>query len=281
MAARLQAGFPDSMPARAGVRGLWWLSRRRIEEPIRSLVKQCKAIQEGRALRQLVLDEPTAEIEPLVTAFNELLSHLNRTMTRQHLFVADAAHELRTPLTAQTVVGQNVLGRRETSPELRDAISSMLEEANHMKRLIDSLLALTRASLTQTDEEKAHRTPLELCDLARRCVHSLQILAEEKQQCIDLEAQGPLWAQVELTMVRQALLNIIHNAIEHCPEKTAIRIETLRSGAAGLIVVSDNGPGITLEDQPRVFERFYRGAGASRRRGLGLGLAIARALLIS
>lgn len=281
MLARLQAGTSDSTHERGGALGSWPFTRRRVKASIRSLVEQCKAIQEGRAVRELVLAEPDRELAPLVAAFNELLSQLDRTIARQHRCVADAAHELRTPLAAQTVVGQNVLARREANVEVCEAVSSMLEEAKHMKRLIDALLVLTRASLSQTEVEQLHRTPLDVSELARRCVQSLHILAEEKQQNICTKLAGPLWAQVDLTMIRQALLNVIHNAIEHCPEGSEIRIETFSREGDALIVVSDNGPGIAVDDQPRVFERFYRGSSASRRRGLGLGLAIARALLLA
>jgi len=74
---------------------------------------------------------------------------------------------------------------------------------------------------------------------------------------------------------------VIHNAIEHCPEGTHIQVDTARSSNEALIRVQDNGPGIALEDQRYVFERFYRGAGASRQRSLGLGLSIAKAVLCS
>lgn len=265
---------------------LLWLTRRQrlrrdIDESIVSLIAQCQAIQQGRALRRLVLTRSQAELGPLITALNELLSHLDRIITRQHRFVADAAHELLTPLAAQTVVGQNALARRLTIKQSSEAIGSMLEEADHMERLIDGLLALTRASLPQAEDEQAHREPVDLGQLAGSCVQSLHVLAEEKQQTVSIQLRGPLWSQVDVTMVRQALLNVIHNAIEHCPEGSEIRIETRRDQHDALIVVSDNGPGIAPADQPQVFERFYRGSGSSRRRGLGLGLAIARALLLS
>lgn len=82
-------------------------------------------------------------------------------------------------------------------------------------------------------------------------------------------------------MIRQALLNVIHNAIEHCPEGARIHVETARfSRKQAMIRVTDDGPGIPLEQQQRVFERFYRGPG-SRRPSLGLGLAIASALVKS
>jgi two-component system OmpR family sensor kinase len=212
-------------------------------------------------------------------------AQLEQVIVRQHRFVSDAAHELRTPLAAQSVVGESVLSRQAvTSAQLREAIVSMLEESKHMKRLIEGLLDLTRASLTIAAEQGVSRQPvaLDLSVLARDCVESLRVLAEEKQQSIEVNAAAGVLADVDLTMVRQALLNVIHNAIEHCPEGTRIQLDTVRCPPnEALIRVQDNGPGIPLEEQPRVFERFYRGAGTSRQRSLGLGLSIAKAVLCS
>ncbi len=212
------------------------------------------------------------------------LAHLEEVIARQQRFVSDAAHELRTPLTAQSVVGESVLARQAvTSAQLREAVVSMLEESKHMKRLIEGLLDLTRASLTNAGEPRACRQPaaLEVSELARGCVESLRVLAEEKRQSIEVNATAAVLADADLTMVRQALLNVIHNAIEHCPEGTDIQVDTTRSSNEALIRVQDNGPGIALEEQRYVFERFYRGAGASRQRSLGLGLSIAKAVLCS
>lgn len=212
------------------------------------------------------------------------LAHLEQLIVRQQRFVSDAAHELRTPLTAQSVVGESVLARPAVTPaQLREAVVSMLEESKHMKRLIEGLLDLTRASLTNGGEPGVSRQPvaLEVSGLARGCVESLRVLAEEKRQSIEVNATAAVLADADLTMVRQALLNVIHNAIEHCPEGTDIQVDTARSPNEALIRVQDNGPGIALEEQRYVFERFYRGAGASRQRSLGLGLSIAKAVLCS
>jgi signal transduction histidine kinase len=215
----------------------------------------------------------------------ERLAHLEQVIVRQHRFVSDAAHELRTPLTAQSVVGESVLARQAvTAVQLREAIVSMLEESKHMKRLIEGLLDLTRASLTNVAEQGVSRQPaaLDLSVLGRDCVESLRVLAEEKQQSIELNATAEVLADADLTMVRQALLNVIHNSIEHCPEGTHIHVDTARcSPNEALIRVQDNGPGIPVQEQRYVFERFYRGAGTSRQRSLGLGLSIAKAVLCS
>lgn len=254
-----------------------------VEMPLASIIDQCHRIQVGNTER-ITRDEHADLLAPLSEAVDQLLSHSGRLVARQQRCIADAAHELRTPLTAQAVVGENVLARRASSAELREAVKSMLEEAKHMKRLLESLLTLSRVSATQATvlDERRSETPHDLYALAYGCVQSLQILAEEKQQSIEIKTGKPLWANVDSTLLRQAVLNIVHNAIEHCPSGARIEVETTRGiEGEGVVFVTDDGPGIPLADQPRVFERFYRGSGTSRSRGSGLGLAIARAILMA
>jgi two-component system, OmpR family, sensor kinase len=258
---------------------------RRAAEPIATLVRQCEEIRQGGAAARLRYAGNDARIGSLTAAVNELLNHFNYIAVRQHQFAADAAHELRTPLAALSVVGENALARRCSNAELREVVGSMLEESRHMQRLIENLLELTHASVASlADEKQAHDPqPLELAKLARGCVETLQILADEKRQRIELDPEV-VWADADATMVRQALLNVIHNAIEHCPEGARIEVTTARfSLDQAMIRVTDDGFGIPREQQAHVFNRFYRGPNSipRRGRGLGLGLAIAKTILES
>jgi two-component system, OmpR family, sensor kinase len=260
---------------------IWLIAR------IASMIERCEreANQNEGPRVALPVKRRRAALLRASLGIEERLAHLEQVIVRQHRFVSDVAHELRTPLTAQSVVGESVLARQAvTAAQLREVIISMLEESKHMKRLIEGLLDLTRASLTNVAEQGVSRQPvaLDLSVLARDCVESLRVLAEEKQQSIEVSATTEVLADADLTMVRQALLNVVHNAIEHCPEGTRIQLDTVCCPTnEAQIRVQDNGPGIPLEDQPRVFERFYRGAGTSRQRSLGLGLSIAKAVLCS
>ena len=265
----------------ARVESRWIL--RRVQDPIAALVRQCDEIRAGRAAARLKHTGGDAELAELTCSINELLTHFNRIVLCQHQFAADAAHELRTPLTALSVVGENALASRCTGVELRETVGSMLEESKHMKRLIENLLELSRASAVgATDRDPARECqPLELAKLSQSCVESLQILAEEKHQRIELTS-SPVWTDADATLVRQALLNVIHNAIEHCPEGAHIKVVTGRFARdCAMIRVVDDGPGIALEQQAYVFKRFFRAAGTTRRRSLGLGLSIAKAVLKS
>jgi signal transduction histidine kinase len=259
-----------------------WIMRR-VQEPVAILVRQCDEIRAGHRAARLKYGGGDAELVALTSSVNELLAHFNRIVLCQHQFATDAAHELRTPLTALSVVGENALASRCTGAELRETVGSMLEESKHMKRLIENLLELSRASAVGITERDPAREcqPLELAKLAQSCVESLQILAEEKHQRIDLSAT-PVWTDADATLVRQALLNVIHNAIEHCPDGAHIQVVAGRFARdCAMIRVIDNGPGIPLEQQAHVFKRFYRAAGSTRRGSLGLGLSIAKAVLKS
>jgi len=270
---------------------IWLIARlesrwvvRRVREPIATLVHQCQEIRAGRAAPRLSYEGNDVELGSLALAVNDLLKYFNGFVACQRRFAADAAHELRTPLTAQMVVGENALARRCSSGELREAIGSMLEESKHMRLLIDNLLELARASAVAgapAGRPPREPMPVELGRLARGCVESLQVLAEEKHQHLEVSTFR-VWADADVTLIRQALLNVIHNAIEHCPEGTRILVLTERfSVNQAMIRVMDDGPGIPLEHQPHVFRRFYRSRSSGARRGLGLGLSIADALLRS
>jgi signal transduction histidine kinase len=255
---------------------------RHAQESIAQMIAQCHEIRHGRAPARLNHTGASNELRDLAVAVNDVFAHFSERVAAQHQFAADAAHELQTPLTAQSLLAQNALARRTSTAELCDTVHSMLEESKHMKRLIGSLLDLTRASVADVIAQDGCREPMPVAlhDLAQSCVECLRVLAEEKHQRIEVTAR-PATADADTTMIRQAVLNIIHNAIEHCPAGAGIHVETARfSPRQAMIRVTDDGPGIPVDQQQRVFERFYRGPG-SRRRSLGLGLAIARALVNS
>ena len=106
----------------------------------------------------------------------------------------------------------------------------------------------------------------------------IQVLAEEKEQSLVVDAPEPVIAGIDPTTLRQALINLVDNAVKYTPKQGHIRVVVRRTAGEALIEVVDNGPGIAKEHQPRIFDRFYRvDKGRSRDMGgTGLGLAITR-----
>lgn len=191
-------------------------------------------------------------------------------------FAADVSHELRTPLAALKIIGENALARPRDQGDPRETIATMLEECERMAEVINGLLTLERVDRTGRQLEL---TCVDLGSLVREAVQSLQVLAEDRQHIVRTAVVSTAQARAHPVLVRQALLNVIHNAIRHCPDGSRIEVRVVSRSYGWLLVqVHDNGRGIPLGAQMRIFERFERGGG-SQRCGLGLGLAIAKASL--
>jgi signal transduction histidine kinase len=150
----------------------------------------------------------------------------------------------------------------------------MLEEVDRLSRLVGSLLVLSRADAQPT----LRRQEVRLVDLVTEAVGLLEILADEKGQRIEVQGDAAITAEVDGLILRQALINLIDNAIKYSPRNGRIQIDVLRAESGSTVIgVRDEGPGIPEADRARVFERFYRVDEARTREagGAGLGLSIA------
>ena len=156
----------------------------------------------------------------------------------------------------------------------------MLEETTRLTHLVASLLFLARA-----DQNKLvlDFLPADAGEIVHSVVDTLGVLAEEKRQQITLAATGPVPIQADASLLGQALLNLLDNAIKYSPPGGAIRISVARQGTEVVMEVTDSGPGIAPEHQPHIFDRFYR-VDKSRSReqgGVGLGLAITHWIVLA
>ena len=243
--------------------------------PLGRLAEGARRITADHIHERLPEEPSSAEVDELRRAFNETLSRLERSFDQLGRFSGDASHELRTPLTALRAVGEASLRKPHSDEEYRDVIGSMLEEVDRLTHLSDDLLTLARA---ETGKTHLHLEPVELSALARQVTSHLSVLAEERGQTIGVAAEQPVIVNGDQAALRQALINLVDNAIKYSPEKTRVRVEVGVLGDHAVLRVQDEGPGISKADQPRVFDRFFR---ADRQRsremgGTGLGLSIVK-----
>ncbi len=248
----------------------------RVLAPVSAITAKAREITAERLSERLPVGNPDDEFGQLAKVFNQTFARLEDSFERMRRFTADASHELRTPLTVMRSVGEVELQKNGDAPSCREAIAGMLEEVDRLTRLVDSLMTLSRAD---SGAVSVHREPTELNTLALEVIDCLQVLAEEKGQELVLDAKEPVSARVDPATLRQALTNLVDNAVKYTTPQGNIRVGVRRtpSGAA-VIEVTDSGPGIPKEHQTRIFDRFYRvDKGRSREMGgAGLGLAIAR-----
>ena len=215
----------------------------------------------------------TREIQPLITALNDLLARLQSALESQRAFIADAAHELRTPLTALQLQIQ-LVERAENDKERYSAIDELKSGLHRATHVIQQLLTLARHDPVAIE---LHAKPVNLLDVAKRVVVEQQPLALAKQIdlgiCESIETAEVIGNSDSIYVL---LANLVSNAIRYTPAGGKVDV---RIGNAGhcFVSVCDTGPGIPIEEQQRVFDRFYRRPG-NNESGSGLGLAIVKSI---
>jgi signal transduction histidine kinase len=234
-------------------------SVRRSLRPLRKASAQAGSIgPESISIRLPDADVPT-EALPLVVAVNRALDRLEQGFAIQRRFTANAAHELRTPLT--------IITARLDSLEGNSELAALREEVARMNRLVEQLLCVARLDSVALDVSSR----VDLREVAEEVVGSMAHLALAAGRSIALiGADHPVVITGNAAAIGDALRNLVENALAHTPAGTEVIVDV---GPGGTLTVLDSGPGISAQDRPRIFDRFWRGKGV-RTEGAGLGLAI-------
>ena len=266
-------GFPLA-GALAAVGG--YLIATRSLAPLDAMARQARRITSESLSKRLPNLNPHDELGRLATVFNETLTRLEASFAELQRFTADASHELRSPLTALRAVGEVALRDGHDPTMLRETIGSMLEEAQRLTDLVDALLTLARMDVTKAG---ATREEVNLAALLEEIRDQFEVLAAEKGQTLAVTSDHNVVVKTDRTLLRLALVNLVHNAIQHSPSNSKISLAALRRASGVDISVSDSGHGIAPEYHEKIFEPFFRvdkARSRSRGGGVGLGLAIAK-----
>jgi heavy metal sensor kinase len=252
-----------------------WRMSRTVLDPIAQITSRAEQINSNLLHERLPVRDIGDELDNLAAVFNNTLARLDRSFQELRHFTADASHELRTPLAAVRSMGEVGLQRDGGREDYRELVGSMLEELNRLSQLIDQLLMISRADSGAIELRKS---VVSANQLARDAVSLLQPLAEEKSQRLTFTETADARISVDPIFVRQAVINIVHNAVKYSPPQSSVAVRVAPENGSVVIEVEDSGPGIPPEHAGRIFDRFYRiDEGRSRAQGgFGLGLAIAQ-----
>jgi two-component system heavy metal sensor histidine kinase CusS len=250
---------------------------RRGLRPIGRISEAAGRIRSTTLHERLPAGEFPAELDGLARTFNDMLDRLQESFDRLARFSADIAHELRTPLSTLRGEVEVALGKPRSAEEYRETLSSFLEEAGRLTRLIESLLFLARA---EDPKMEIRRESLDLAGELRSLAEFYEAAAAERGVELSASAAEGLRVSLDRSLFQRAAGNLIDNALTHTPKGGRIRLGAERDNGSVRIEVSDTGTGIAAEHLPRVFDRLYR---ADRSRsaatgGSGLGLAIVKSI---
>ncbi len=215
---------------------------------------------------------PNDEVGQLVAAFNQTLSRLENLFTTQRRFLTDVGHELRTPLT---VIKGNVGLMRKIKEFDEESLVTIEDEVDRLTRMVGDLLLLAQAESGKIP--LAHEV-VELDTLLLEVLNQMQVLARDRIQLTIGDIDQVLVCG-DRDRLKQVVVNLIGNSINYTPKGGEVVVGLGKVTDRAQLTVSDNGPGISPEDMPHIFERFYRGEKSRTRqkdgKGFGLGLSIA------
>jgi two-component system OmpR family sensor kinase len=221
-----------------------------------------------------------SEIGRLAQTFNELLARLDLSFEQQRRFMADASHELRTPIAI--VCGESEVALSQTLrsvEEYRESLAIMHDEGRRLTRIVEDLFMLARADAGQYQPDFK---PFYIDETVGECVRAVRTLAaKHKQEFHYIHPEDEMLFRGDEGLIRRMVLNLLDNAIKYTPHGGQVRVEIVRHESNYRIIIRDTGGGIPSEEQPHIFERFYRVDKARSRNGepqgngAGLGLSIA------
>jgi heavy metal sensor kinase len=258
------------------IAGGYALTRRALK-PIGEITSKAERISSRNLNERLPTPKSGDEVARLSLSLNGMIERLENSFHYLNRFSADASHELRTPLTILRGELELIASRHDTPEDVRDTISTALEETDRLTKITESLLVVSRLDAGEMQMDCGH---LDLAGLAGSTADQMRLLADDKNISLTCELNQPVDIEGDAPRLKQVIVNLLHNAIKFTPAGGSVTVSARTENGCAVLEISDTGPGIQADSITRIFERFYRADAARTRKsgGVGLGLAIARAI---
>jgi heavy metal sensor kinase len=246
-------------------------------KPVEQITRAAERITQHNLSERLPVSHNGDELERLSISLNRMITRLDDAFQNSKRFVADASHELRTPLTILRGELENIAEDPRFDSELRNRAGSLLEEAEHLSRIVEQLFTLSRLDAGEAQTEWAR---FDLSELAKTTADQMGLLAEDKGIAMVCDANQPILVEGDRARLKQVVVNLLDNAIKYTRANGKIQLRVHGVNGHAVLEVEDNGIGIPRDALPHIFERFYRvdQTRADGSESAGLGLSIVKSI---
>lgn len=254
----------------------------RATKPLANMIHLMARLRPAQLDERLTIRKTGDELDQLSLTFNRLLDRIGAHLQEHRDSLANAAHELRTPLAAIRSSIEVCLNEERSPDSYRDLLANLIDECQSLETLVNQLLLLAE---TEADRLKIVGQYVDFHTVLERCIDMFRGVADYRQVELVMDAPPPVFVEGNRHHLRQLLNNLLDNALKFTPSGGRVFVSLTRDEEQrrAILTVQDSGFGISAEELPHIFDRFYRGDRSRRRdhetRGTGLGLCICRSVV--
>jgi signal transduction histidine kinase len=254
-----------------------WVATRSALAPIRRLTDVVDRINRtGRTDERVPVGRRDDAIAGLTRLFNAMLDKIEALVTGMRGALDNVSHDLRTPLTRLRGAAEMALAGPPELDRYREALADCVEEADRVLAMLETLMDISEA---ESGAMLLRLEPVALMDVADRAVDLYRDVADAKGLTLVLDVREGPSVRADRVRLEQAVANLVDNAVKYTPAGGAVTVSIGSDGSSALLRVTDTGPGIPPDEQPRIWDRSFRGDRSRSERGLGLGLSLVKAIV--
>lgn len=255
--------------------GVGWFMARRAVSGIKAMTLTAQKISGGALNERVPVKGRGDEIDQLATSFNRMLNRIEALLEEIREMSDNIAHDLRSPVARIRGVAEVTLTSGKTLEEFESMAASTIEECDRLLDMINTMLLISK---TESGSEKLVVQDIDLSEAVRRACELFSPMAEDAKVELKMDVPDGIRLKGNTSMIQRMISNLIDNALKYTQPGGRVQVRLRETGLRAVITVIDSGVGISPDDLPRIFNRFYRCDQSRSHPGTGLGLSLARAI---